>query len=477
MAEYAGYIAPKTVDYGAISSGLLSNKISIEQLKQSQELAKAKLLQKELQRQEDIQRKGEAEFKKDLTSLKIPEATPDKPFNEYIFNGAEKTRSKLTELYEKKQKGQITVTEYNKAYSNFLSQWDQTASTIKSYNSNLQKLTNEIGEGKQSPIGVFKIGKFANAGQYGNKELVPKDDGRIEQVTYNKDGKPLVTETITNIQALGATDLYSDYSVDYDKIFKQAEEALGQYKKEEGTITTSDKTKNPDFDKNINLVIKGVLNNDDAVVRLLTTKAGYAIYSNEDELQANIDKGIPAEKNIRYIINSKGAWSPDLSVATKFSANKFLYDNIKARLGYEKTVDEPARISVSTGTKTIPEAKIQRASILDTAEKSFQEILNNGENAKAIDDIRAYYDNIYRDYGVRIKALYKDKGKGKIIGVGIYPLNEKGEPQKLVARVVNDQDMYKYYTDKQAVGREKSDYRLALKEKQSRESVDFNDLK
>ena len=51
MAEYAGYIAPKTVDYGAISSGLLSNKISIEQLKQSQELAKAKLLQKELKRQ------------------------------------------------------------------------------------------------------------------------------------------------------------------------------------------------------------------------------------------------------------------------------------------------------------------------------------------------------------------------------------------------------------------------------------------
>jgi hypothetical protein len=462
MAEYAGYVAPKTVDYGAISSGLLSNKISIEQLKQSQELAKDKLLQKELQRQEDIQRKGEAEFKKDLTSLKIPEATPDKPFNEYIFNGAEKTRSKLTELYEKKQKGQITVTEYNKAYSNFLSQWDQTASTIKSYNSNLQKLTNEIGEGKQSPIGVFKIGKFANAGQYGNKELVPKDDGRIEQVTYNKDGKPLVTETITNIQALGATDLYSDYSVDYDKIFKQAEEALGQYKKEVGTITTSDKTKNPDFAKNINLVIKGVLNNDDAVVRLLTTKAGYAIYSNDDELQANIDQGIPAEKNIRYIINSKGAWSPDLSVATKVSANKFLYDNIKARLGYEKTVDEP-RVGRSSTPKKPTEATTIRKGTLKTAKKVYNDIMNNGFKAKSIQDIKDVYKGA--DYEVEVEVIKNEK-TGKRLGVRVFELDEDKNRVGEIDRFTSEKDYFRLFTPKVKKGTELIEYDLATEEEE-----------
>lgn len=473
MAEYAGYVAPKTVDYGAISSGLLSNKISIEQLKQSQELAKAKVLQKELQRQEDIQRKGEAEFKKDLTSLKIPEATPDKPFNEYIFNGAEKTRSKLTELYEKKQKGEITVTEYNKAYSNFLSQWDQTASTIKSYNSNLQKLTNEIGEGKQSPIGVFKIGKFANAGQYGNKELVPKDDGRIEQVTYNKDGKPLVTETITNIQALGATDLYSDYSVDYDKIFKQAEEALGQYKKEEGTITTSDKTKNPDFAKNINLVIKGVLNNDDAVVRLLTTKAGYAIYSNEDELQANIDQGIPAEKNIRYIINSKGAWSPDLSVATKVSANKFLYDNIKARLGYAETVDEP-RIGRSSTPKKPTEAVKKRTGTYKTSQDAYKSIISLGDKSPYRRRIEKIYRSSYPEFGVTSRILYFDpKTKKNIAGLAIYSLGEDGKPEREVDRLLTAEDYFGVYTPRDKKGEEDVEYKMAAEEEEG--SLNFDE--
>jgi hypothetical protein len=473
MAEYAGYVAPKTVDYGAISSGLLSNKISIEQLKQSQELAKSKLLQKELQRQEDIQRKGEAEFKKDLTSLKIPEATPDKPFNEYIFNGAEKTRSKLTELYEKKQKGQITVTEYNKAYSNFLSQWDQTASTIKSYNSNLQKLTNEIGEGKQSPIGVFKIGKFANAGQYGNKELVPKDDGRIEQVTYNKDGKPLVTETITNIQALGATDLYSDYSVDYDKIFKQAEDALGEYKKEVGTITTSDKTKNPDFAKNINLVIKGVLNNDDAVVRLLTTKAGYAIYSNDDELQANIDQGIPAEKNIRYIINSKGAWSPDLSVATKVSANKFLYDNIKARLGYAKTVDEP-RIGRSSTPKKPTEAVKKRTGTYKTSQDAYKSIISLGDKSPYRRRIEKIYRSSYPEFGVTSRILYFDpKTKKNIAGLAIYSLGEDGKPEREVDRLLTAEDYFGVYTPRDKKGEEDVEYKMAAEEEEG--SLNFDE--
>ena len=473
MAEYAGYVAPKTVDYGAISSGLLSNKLSAEQLRQSQKLAKAKVLQKELQRQQDIQRKEETEFKKDLTSLKIPEATPDKPFNEYIFNGAEKTRSKLTELYEKKQRGEITVTEYNKAYSNFLSQWDQTASTIKSYNSNLQKLTNEIGEGKQSPIGVFKIGKFANAGQYGNKELVPKDDGRIEQVTYNKDGKPLVTETITNIQALGATDLYSDYSVDYDKIFKQAEDALGEYKKEVGTITTSDKTKSPDFAKNINLVIKGVLNNDDAVVRLLTTKAGYAIYSNDDELQANIDQGIPAEKNIRYIINSKGAWSPDLSVATKVSANKFLYDNIKARLGYAETVDEP-RIGRSSTPKKPTEAVKKRTGTYKTSQDAYKSIISLGDKSPYRRRIEKIYRSSYPEFGVTSRILYFDpKTKKNIAGLAIYSLGEDGKPEREVDRLLTAEDYFGAYTPRDKKGEEDVEYKMAAEEEEG--SLNFDE--
>lgn len=473
MAEYAGYVAPKTVDYGAISSGLLSNKLSAEQLRQSQKLAKAKVLQKELQRQQDIQRKEETEFKKDLTSLKIPEATPDKPFNEYIFNGAEKTRSKLTELYKKKQRGEITVTEYNKAYSNFLSQWDQTASTIKSYNSNLQKLTNEIGEGKQSPIGVFKIGKFANAGQYGNKELVPKDDGRIEQVTYNKDGKPLVTETITNIQALGATDLYSDYSVDYDKIFKQAEDALGEYKKEVGTITTSDKTKSPDFAKNINLVIKGVLNNDDAVVRLLTTKAGYAIYSNDDELQANIDQGIPAEKNIRYIINSKGAWSPDLSVATKVSANKFLYDNIKARLGYAETVDEP-RIGRSSTPKKPTEAVKKRTGTYKTSQDAYKSIISLGDKSPYRRRIEKIYRSSYPEFGVTSRILYFDpKTKKNIAGLAIYSLGEDGKPEREVDRLLTAEDYFGAYTPRDKKGEEDVEYKMAAEEEEG--SLNFDE--
>jgi len=462
MAEYAGYVAPKTVDYGAISSGLLSNKISIEQLKQSQDLAKAKLLQKEMQRQEDIQRKENTEFKKDISSLKTPEATPDKTSNQFYYDGATKSREKLTELYEKRQKGEITVTEYNKAYSNLKSQWDQVATSVSAYNKNFQELTSEIAQGKQSPIGVFKIGKLGNAGQYGNKKMDVKDDGRIEQVSYDKDGKPMVTETVTNIATLGVKDIYSDYSVDYDKIFKDAEDALGEYKKEEGKITTSDKTKNPKFAENINLIIKGVLSNDDSVVRLLTTKAGYAIYSNEEELQANIDKGIPAEKNIRYIVNSKGGWSPDLSVATKVSANKFLYDNIKARLGYAKTLDEDRPIRISTGNKKPTEAKIIRNATFKTATKAFQDILTNGPKSPALQDIKNLYKGYYEN-GVDVEAIVNTK-TGKMMGARVFTLNEDGKRDKEIDRITSVKDMFRLFTPKDRKGQEYVDYNLAAEE-------------
>ena len=244
MAEYAGYIAPKTVDYGAISSGLLSSKLSAEQLRQSQALARAKLDQKELERRQKLERDEDKLLREDLAGIKAAEYVPQKSFNTFATEGLGNIKTKILELNKQKREGTLTTQGYLINYNNLKDQFGQFTSGVASFKTNLEGLTKSVAEGKQSEIGVGLVGMFADTGQLYNKVLGTKDVNgvtRLQQYTIDKDGKEIEDQTITNIGTLAAPSLFSDLAVDYDKKFEDAEKAIGQFKMEQGNVTITDK--------------------------------------------------------------------------------------------------------------------------------------------------------------------------------------------------------------------------------------------
>ena len=467
MAEYAGYVAPQTVDYGAISSNILSNRLAVEQLKQSQALAQAKMYFSQYDRQQKAQLAEEKILREDLKGITPPEIVPDKTFNTFTMDGLFSTKDQVLQLNDMKKKGTITNEDYMRSVSNLQNQWKQFADVTKQYNKNFQELTNDVASGKQSKIGAFLVGKYGNAGQFGNKVLLPSSDmsGRLEQYTIDKDGNKVKDETVTNIATLGSKSLYSDSAVDYDKLFKESEAAIGQQKIEKGITTISSKKEREDFDKLVSDQINGLIPTDTDKARLLTYKGGYTIYSNDqDKVLALKDNGGDENKLIKYEVNSKGAWGPVLDEIQRQKAYNIAKDNIVGRMSFEKTTDEPPRVTISTGTKKPTEAEKIRKATLQEVKGAWDDMLQKGDKSKTYNVLKEYFDSIYQDFGVDIKPLYLNPAtKEGIVGAAVYSLDENGK-KTLVKKVTSQKDLYKYYTAKQKMGSEYADYRLATEE-------------
>ena len=466
MAEYAGYVAPQTVDYGAISSNILSNRLAVEQLKQSQALAQAKMYFSQYDRQQKAQLAEDKILREDLKGITPPESVPDKTANTFYMDGLFATKDKVFELYDMEKKGIITREQRMVAVSNYQNQWKQVADVTKQYNKNFQELTNEVASGKQSEIGAFLVGKYGNAGQFGNKVLLPSSDmsGRLEQYTIDKDGNNVKDETLTNIATLGSKSLYSDSAVDYDKLFKESEAAIGQYKIEKGITTIASKAQRADFDKLISQQINGLIPTDTDKARLLTAKVGYKIYSNEEDKALALQNGGDPNKLIKFEVNNKGAWGPVLTDDQKTEALNYAKDNIVGRMSFEKTTDEPPRVTISTGTKKPTEAAKIRKATLQEVKAAWDDMLQKADKSKTYDVLKEYFNSIYQDFGVDIKPLYLNPAtKEGIVGAAVYSLDENGK-KTLVKKVTSQKDLYKYYTAKQKMGSEYADYRLATEE-------------
>lgn len=471
MAEYAGYVAPKTVDYGAISSNILSNKLAVEQLKKSQSLAQAKMMLSQYDRQQKAQLAEEKNLREDLKGITPPESIPDKTANTFYMDGLFATKEQILELNDMKKKGIITNEDYMRSTSNLQNQWKQVADVTKQYNKNFQELTNEVASGKQSAIGVFLVGKYGNSGQFGNKVLLPSPDraGRLEQYTIDKDGNKVKDETVTNIATLGSKSLYSDSPVDYDKLFKESEAAIGQQKIEKGITTISSKKQREDFDELISQQINGLIPTDTDKARLLTAKVGYKIYSNDEDRALALQNGGDPNKLIKFEVNSKGAWGPVLTDAQKNEALNYAKNNIVGRMSYEKTTDEPARVSISTGGKPTESAKI-RSATMKTASKVYDDIMANGINAKSLQDIKDVYKGA-TDYGVDVEVI-KNIKTGKRLGVRVFVLEEDGSRGQEIDRFTSKKDYFRLFTPKVKKGTELIEFNLANEQQDN-----FNDLK
>lgn len=473
MAEYAGYVAPKTVDYGAISSGLLSNKLAAEQLRQSEALAKAKFAKDELEKKQKLEQEQEKVFREDLKGFNTPEGGPDKTMNQLFTDGLYSIKEKNAEMYNKMKRGEITNKDYILYNSNATSQFNQLVNSTKQFNKNFQELTNSVSEGKQTKIGAFLIGKLGNAGQAANKKLAPSSDnsGRLELYALDKDGNKIKEDTLTNIELVGNKSIWSDPTVDYDKIFKGSSEAIGKYKIENNLTTIESQQQNPKFKKLVEDQINGVIASDLDKTRVLVELKGYYPYSTEEDKQLAFKEGATEDKLIKFEINSKGAYSPVLDETLRQEAYDIARDNIVGRMDYSKTKEKPTQVKISSGNKKT-QTEIKRRATYKKANDAYKSIKELGDKSPYRRRIEKIYKASYPEYGVTSRILYKGPAtKENIVGLAIYALGEDGRPEREIDRLLTAEDYFGIYTPRDKKGEEDVEFMTA-----EEEEGDFNDL-
>ena len=456
MAEYAGYVAPKTVDYGAISSGLLSSKLSAEQLRQSQALAKAKLDQKELERKQKLEREDDKLLREDLAGIKAAEYVPQKSFNTFATEGLGNIKTKILELNKLKREGKITNQGYIINYNNLKDQFDQFTSGVKSFKTNLEGLTKSVSEGKQSEIGVGLVGMYADTGQLYNKVLGTKDVNgvaRLQQYTIDKDGNQIEDQTITNIGTLSAASLFSDLAVDYNKKFDEAEKAIGQFKREQGLVTITDKGAKANFDAQLQTQIDGIIPQDIDKARLLANKKGYKVYFTEQQKESLLKSGTPKEQLIKFALNDKGAYSPLLTKDQDSEAIKYTKENIISRMDYSKTLEKPARVTVNTGEGKLSQTYKDMLDTLESARNDWNNIKSEGLNSRGAKRITDMFSN---EKGPVVLKWAPDKKNLEIWR------DDPTTPQKIMT-IRGEEGMYGLYTPKDKKGDEWKGYDVALK--------------
>lgn len=466
MAEYAGYVAPTPVDFGAISSGLLSNRLAVEKLKKSEKSDALKLLQKQQAADEKARiqaRKEETEDEKmlrsDLESITSAEYIPEKSFNTFASQALENIKGSVFELNKLKKEGKITNQEYLVNYNNLKDQWNQFTAGVKSFKGNLDTLSKDVREGKMSKIGAGLVGVYANTGQLANKVLKVKDVNgvrRLQQYTIDKDGNEIEDETITNIGTLANGSLFADYAVDYNKKFKEAEEAIGKYTAEQSNVTISDKTKKANFDKQLQTQIDGIIPSDLDKARLLTEKLDYDFYFTEQQKNELLAKGKDEKKLVKFALNDKGAYSPFLTKEQKDAAYEYTKENIVGRMDYSKTLDEPKTTANAGDKNKLTQTDKDAVATYKTSERAYNELISGNSN-KIIKDLTDLWKQRYEE-GAVAKPLYKN---GKLVGAAIYTLNEQKQPEREVDRALSIKDFFRLYTPKSRQGQEYVDFERA----------------
>lgn len=483
MAEYAGYIPTSPVDYGAISSDLLSKKVAIGQMKHAQDLAQYKLQQKELETKQKLQREEEKEFKTDLKSLESPTAVPDQTQNTFNYKGLNNSREFLSKLNEEVKSGKRTRSEYNRIFSNLNSQWKQVADVTKNYGENYQKLLDTLP--KQSPLGAWKIGKLGNSAQFGDKELAPIEDGTLVQYTIDPETKQKVKgDTLTNLSLLSNPALWSDTPAKtYPELFSDAEKAIGDYTVEKGDVTITDKTKDPEFQSFLANLTNGIIPDDESKARLLSSIKGFTFYSNEKERQQNVANKLQnltlppeefakakkeAEENqIQMVLNSKGTYDVKLTPDQSAMAEKVTKENIIGRIDYKKTRDEPKQTKVVIAPENkITQTTIARNKTLKSSRKAWVNLTSKNKSVRDKEIDRLV--NLYSTPDYPLKGEPKFDKNGNVTSILIREV-EKDKNGNLVygdtfKTIKSEEDVFGAYTPKDKKGSELVDYEAAIEE-------------
>jgi hypothetical protein len=454
MAEYAGYVATPPVNYGAITDGLVSNIIAIDQAKREED--------------KKTQLEFDKNFDENTKQLKEFEFSKSQSFNDLISNLGNGIKKTMYNAYQTGSKQAV-----NRVSANLKTGINNINAASKAISENFAIIEKATIEGQVSPMGNVYADMYVDAVDFKNGAFAPMDDGTIPYIKYDKNGKIESQNNIFNVGTLAKAAPFLDKNVDYEKDLNSWAQGLGTFKDEQGRVVTVNPSLNPAFPKAKETKIEALTSTPRNAARFLSSIAGYQGYKNEETRKKLISDGVPEDKLIKVsLIN--GVPEPVLSDEQQAAAKEIAAQQIDQRIGIQTTLEKASsggggfsglnaflfREAYREGKEARREAKLMAPKVktVQIVDKMFSGNLTKGSGSK-----------YYSEWGpLRLRAANKkwknvtmsQDPNGAIVISGLPGIKGQNEPRELI-RLNNPSEAYAFMTGQENIVEAQGDYEYA----------------
>jgi hypothetical protein len=453
MAEYAGYVPNQApANFGGIASGIASDIISIKEQARKEEMELAQMGYKR-------QKEQEKQFAEDLSKFGKVEKTIGQSYNQFATKSIRTISDAFGNVTRRHYKGDLSATDLAIIKNNLMGLQDGLAAAAKNFNEGAKLI--EKDSQKQSKIGSVMNQMYANAGDFTNKQLVVDDQGNGVLVSIGPDGKVLGEQSPIDPSAIPSPTQFQDYNVDYDKDLNEWMKSIGNYDVETGMVTIKTPKNNPEFERAKKAKIQQLTGSARDAARFLTQVGDYNAYNTEEQKKQLLEQGYTEDKLIKIGVGKGGFPEPILTDSQKSKAVELADKQINQRISYERRLDEPKSIKISTGEGKTTEAKSQRKGFLATANDIYNQIEQGGRASAGAAELARISQRLGLG-NVKVKNAVNRDGVPLPGVIQISGVDEYGD--KVEEFIRNPKDVFRLLYPKDKRGQAIVDYDIAMEE-------------
>lgn len=279
MAEYAGYIPGKSIDWLSLAKGV---KTDIDQGLKVREEKKAE---------------DQKLFTDVTTRLKQWESTQNKAFNEVVFGGLDKARNQALEWNKQLRNGEISRAEYQMRMNNMNDSFDAFSVATKNFDNYVVGVNKAQQDGEMSAFGMYGANINTRLMDIGTKEMQIGENGDF--FVTGLDGSIQNVRNYTNMN--NVIDKKVDVAKSVDAVVSKWDPVVLQELKQRGaTVLTEDPRLNAAYNKTKADLIGALVdrNNPRAVTSILLDNSNldYNLYYTADDARNIISKAVANEE-------------------------------------------------------------------------------------------------------------------------------------------------------------------------------------
>ena len=356
IKDYSTYIPTALPDWAKLTNGLIDtiDKIGSERQEQRDSLDK---------------------MMTDANSLMDKqELFTNQNLNEFVLNGADGARKLISQWNKDLKAGKLSAKEYKNRMNNINEGRSTLANSAKTFDAaNNEFLKRQTpGEDGKLPAGS----EFEQTLSQVHAEIGNLKDKKVffdpltgKSYTAKITDQGVDPSTMTPSIRFALPNNLLDNRIDVDAIITAGTKDLADWKIESGNATISDPLQNPATAKAIISLQQSILSNDRFTSQVLAHYApeDYDYYETDEEkmriVSSMAETDIKARKLsgkpdytkdeldnlyskldkqlIRYAPDNTGVYQPIITDEQRKVADDIVLNKIKARMGYEKTLDEP----------------------------------------------------------------------------------------------------------------------------------------
>ena len=256
-----------------------------------------------------------------IKDINNQEMLKSQSLNDYIAVGAESGRNTIVQANKQLKAGQITPQQYRSIVNNVNTSWSTMANSMKNFDATNQELLKrqQIDPKTNKPLAseyeVYLSQQHAYLGDLKNQSyMFDPNTGNGYIIKYNPDST--IQKSTNSMMIANPSNITDDY-FDFDAEVVEFTNSLKNYTAEQGNFIVSNPLDNPNTQKALTQKVMALTSNDRWVAQILARYNGANFYSDETELQSNIDASINQEAESRKLFSENPQVTARIAELTK----------------------------------------------------------------------------------------------------------------------------------------------------------------